>query len=124
MAQPWGRGHGEVQPLPVHDTRPAALTVSILPAWSLEVEMEIYFNDSLKPNCIQAARERERILPHVAVLQLGGLSKASLKPQGRQTVSFQLSQTAEPGAGSNSVALRSKNQPRTLSVLFVYCHAP
>lgn len=59
MAQPWGRGHGEVQPLPVHDTRPAALTVSILPAWSLEVEMEIYFNDSLKPNCIQAARERE-----------------------------------------------------------------
>ena len=113
VAQPWGGGHGAAQPLPPHDARPAAPTVSIPPACSLGVETEIYFNDSLKPNCIQAAIQREEP-PTCGSTTVRRALKASPKAQGRQTVSFRWGQTAGPGAGSGAAWLRGqdpKNNP-------------
>lgn len=125
MAQPRGGGRGEAQPLPAHDARPAAPTVSNPPACSLGVETEIYFNDSLKPNCIQAAIQREEP-PTCGSTTVRRALKASPKTQGRQTVSFWWGQTAGPGAGSGAAWHRGrdpKKQPRKVSVLFI-CLCP
>lgn len=113
VAQPRGGGRGEAQPLPPHDARPAALTVSIPLTCLLGVETEIYFNDSLKPNCIQAAIQREEP-PTCGSTTVRRTLKASPKARGRQTVSFRWGQTAGPGAGSGSVWLHGwdpKNNP-------------
>lgn len=124
MARPWGGGRGEAQPLPAHDARPAAPTVSIPPACSLGVETEIYFNDSLMPNCIQAATQREEP-PTCGGTTVRRALKAAPKAQGRQTVSFRRGQTAGPGAGSGAAWLHGrdpKNKPE--KSLFISSFTP
>lgn len=54
------------------------------PTCSLGVETEIYFNDSLKPNCIQPAIQRKEP-PTCGSTTVRRALKASPKAQGRQT---------------------------------------
>lgn len=108
-----------MQPLPPHDARPAAPTVSIPLACLLGVETEIYFNDSLKPNCIQAAIQREEP-PTCSSTTVRRALNASPKAQGRQTVSFWWGQRAGPAAGSGAAWLHGrvpKNNPE-MSLFF------